>query len=86
MKKVEHIGIAVKDLGNANALFEKLFNQTIIKLKKCQSEGVSTSFLNWEKLKLNLLQATHPNSPIAKFIANRGEGIHHIAFEVENIM
>ena len=85
MKKVEHIGIAVKDLDNANALFEKLFNQDHYKLEEVPSEGVFTSFFVLGETKIELLQASNPDSPIAKFIAKRGEGIHHIAFEVENI-
>jgi len=85
MKKVEHIGIAVKDLGNANALFEKLFNQDHYKVEEVPSEGVSTSFFQLGETKIELLQASTPDSPIAKFIAKKGEGIHHIAFEVENM-
>ena len=85
MKKVEHIGIAVKDLANANELFAKLFNQANYKLENVQSEGVSTSFFQVGETKIELLQATNENSAIAKFIKKRGEGIHHIAFEVEDI-
>ena len=85
MKKVEHIGIAVKDLDNANVLFEKLFNHNHYKVEQVPSEGVSTSFFQVGETKIELLQATNPDSSIAKFISKRGEGIHHIAFEVENI-
>ena len=85
MKKVEHIGIAVKDLTNANALFEKLFNQSHYKLEAVESEGVSTSFFKVGDTKIELLQAMQPDSPNAKFIEKRGEGIHHIAFEVDDI-
>ncbi|MDB3926861.1 methylmalonyl-CoA epimerase [Flavobacteriales bacterium] len=85
MKKVEHIGIAVKDLSNANALFEKLFNQSHYKLEEVESEGVSTSFFKVGDTKIELLQALQADSPIAKFIEKRGEGIHHIAFEVDDI-
>ena len=85
MKKVEHIGIAVKDLDNASALFEKLFNQDHYKVEEVPSEGVSTSFFQLGETKIELLQASSPDSPIAKFIAKRGEGIHHISFEVENM-
>ena len=85
MKKVEHIGIVVKDLTNANALFEKLFNQSHYKLEEVESEGVSTSFFKVGDTKIELLQAMQPDSPIAKFIEKRGEGIHHIAFEVDDI-
>ena len=85
MKKVEHIGIAVKDLNNANALFEKLFNQAHYKVEEVHSEGVSTSFFQLGETKIELLQSTNANSSISKFIDKRGEGIHHIAFEVEDI-
>lgn len=85
MKKVEHIGIAVKDLTNANALFEKLFNQAHYKVEEVESEGVSTSFFRVGETKIELLQALSSDSPIAKFIEKRGEGIHHIAFEVDDI-
>jgi len=85
MKRVEHIGIAVKNLDNANALFEKLFNQDHYKVEEVPSEGVSTSFFQLGETKIELLQASNPESTIAKFIAKRGEGIHHIAFEVEDI-
>ncbi|MGC6471147.1 MAG: methylmalonyl-CoA epimerase [Flavobacteriales bacterium] len=85
MKKVEHIGIAVKDLQNANHLFEKLFNQKNYKIEDVESEGVTTSFFKLGETKIELLQATTPDSPIAKFLEKRGEGIHHIAFEVSDI-
>lgn len=85
MKKVEHIGIAVKDLANANELFGKLFNQPHYKVESVESEGVSTSFFQVGETKIELLEATNEDSAIAKFIAKRGEGIHHIAFEVEDI-
>lgn len=85
MKKVEHIGIAVKDLANANQLFEKLFNQAHYKVEAVESEGVATSFFQLGETKIELLEATNENSAIAKFIEKRGEGIHHIAFEVEDI-
>lgn len=85
MKKVEHIGIAVKDLSSANELFTKLFNQNHYKVESVESEGVATSFFQLGETKIELLQATHPDSAIAKFIDKKGEGIHHIAFEVEDI-
>ena len=85
MKKVEHIGIAVKDLSNAKDLFEKLLDQVSYKTESVESENVSTSFFNVGKTKIELLQATDDNSAIAKFIQKRGEGIHHIAFEVEDL-
>tara|TARA_B100000900_G_scaffold355910_1_gene325394 strand:- start:581 stop:985 length:405 start_codon:yes stop_codon:yes gene_type:complete len=85
MKKVEHIGIAVKDLTNANAFFEKLFNQSHYKVEEVESEGLFTSFFKVGDTKIELLQALQADSPIAKFIEKRGEGIHHIAFEVDDI-
>ena len=85
MKKVEHIGIAVKNLSSANDLFAKLFNQSHYKLEQVGSEGVVTSFFKLGETKIELLQATHPDSAIAKFIDKKGEGIHHIAFEVDDI-
>ena len=85
MKKVEHIGIAVKDIEDANNIFEKLFNQTHYKLEQVQSEGVITSFFKIGETKIELLQGIHQDSAIAKFISKRGEGIHHIAFEVTDI-
>ena len=85
MKKVEHIGIAVKDLSNADALFEKLLNQPSYKTESVASENVSTTFFKVGDTKIELLEATDDNSAIAKFIQKRGEGIHHIAFEVEDI-
>ena len=83
--KVEHIGIAIKNLENSNNLFAKLFGKTHYKVESVESEGVSTSFFQCGETKIELLEATNENSPIAKFIAKRGEGIHHIAFEVEDI-
>ncbi len=84
--KVEHIGIAVKNLANSNQLFAQLFGEEHYKLEKVASEGVATSFFKCGETKIELLEATNPNSPIAKFIAKRGEGVHHIAFEVEDIV
>jgi|ERR1051326_6018974 methylmalonyl-CoA/ethylmalonyl-CoA epimerase len=85
MKKIEHIGIAVRDMNASNALFEKLFGQPPYKMEKVESEGVSTSFFMMGESKIELLEATVASSPIAKFIEKKGEGIHHIAFEVEDI-
>lgn len=83
--KVEHIGIAIKNLENSNQLFAKLFGQEHYKVEEVLSEGVATSFFKCGATKIELLEATSPDSPIAKFIAKKGEGIHHIAFEVEDI-
>ena len=86
MKKIEHIGIAVKDLENSNKLFASLFGAPAYKLERVESEGVSTSFFQVGPNKIELLEATNPDSPVAKFIEKRGEGIHHIAFEVDDIV
>jgi methylmalonyl-CoA/ethylmalonyl-CoA epimerase len=85
LKKVEHIGIAVKNLENSNALFKKLFGQEHYKVEKVESESVSTSFFMLGETKIELLEATDPDSAIAKFIDKKGEGIHHIAYAVDNI-
>ena len=85
MKKIEHIGIAVKDLDVSNTLFEKLLGVSHYKIEDVATEGVKTSFFKVGESKIELLQATSPNSPIAKFIAKRGEGVHHLAFYVEDI-
>jgi methylmalonyl-CoA/ethylmalonyl-CoA epimerase len=86
MKKIEHIGIAVSNLKNSNELFAKLFGKPPYKTEVVESEGVSTSFFMTGDNKIELLEATRPDSPIAKFIEKRGEGIHHIAFDVDDIV
>jgi methylmalonyl-CoA/ethylmalonyl-CoA epimerase len=83
--KIEHIGIAVKSLEASNLLFEKLLGVSAYKEEEVQSEGVKTSFFKNGPNKIELLEATNQDSPIAKFIEKKGEGIHHIAFDVENI-
>ena len=85
MLKIEHIGIAVKDIEASNTLFTKLFNRPPYKMEVVESEGVSTSFFQMGESKIELLEATNENSPIAKFIEKRGEGIHHIAYDVADI-
>mgnify|MGYP006163070531 CR=1 FL=1 len=85
MRKIEHIGIAVKNLEASNLLFEKLFGQSPYKEEAVASEGVKTSFFWSGPNKIELLEATTPDSPIAKFLEKKGGGIHHIAFDVENI-
>ena len=85
MRKIEHIGIAVKSLETSNLLFEKLFGQPPYKQEEVVSEGVKTSFFMNGPNKIELLEATNPDSPIAKFIDKKGEGIHHIAFDVNDI-
>lgn len=84
-KKLEHIGIAVKDLDKAESLFSQLLQTQPYKREEVPSEGVMTSFFMLGDIKFELLAATHSESPIAKFIEKRGEGIHHLAFESENI-
>ena len=85
MKKIEHIGIAVKDLDQSNTLFNQLFGSPHYKIEEVTSEGVKTSFFKAGPNKIELLQATNSDSPIAKFIEKKGEGIHHIAFAVDDI-
>ena len=85
MKRLEHIGIAVTNLEAANKLFAALLGKKHYKIEEVVSEKVRTSFFKTGQSKVELLQATAPDSPIARFIEKRGEGIHHIAFEVEDI-
>ena len=85
MNKIEHIGIAVADLKIAGSLYEKLLNTTIYKVEEVASENVKTAFLQSGPNKIELLEASSDDSPIAKFISKKGEGIHHIAFEVDDI-
>jgi methylmalonyl-CoA/ethylmalonyl-CoA epimerase len=85
MKKIEHIGIAVKDLESANQLYSSLFGKPHYKTETVESEGVKTSFFDVGPNKIELLQALNPESPIAKFIDKKGEGVHHIAFAVDDI-
>lgn len=85
MNKLEHIGIAVKNLEESNALFARLLGKPHYKVEEVESEGVRTSFFEVGGIKIELLEATRPDSPIAKFIEKRGEGIHHLAFDVDHI-
>ena len=86
MRKIEHIGIAVSNLESASLIYEKLFGAPSYKQEEVASEGVKTAFFMSGPNKIELLEATNPESPIAKFIAKKGEGIHHIAFDVEDII
>ncbi len=86
MNKIEHIGIAVKDMEASNTLFEKLLGVPNYKMEEVLSEGVHTSFFKAGPNKIELLEATNDDSAIAKFIEKKGEGIHHIAFDVEDIV
>ena len=83
--KIEHLGIAVKSLENADLLFSKLLGAEPYKHETVEREGVTTSFYKTGESKIELLEASNTESPIAKFIEKRGEGIHHIALGVENI-
>ena len=85
MFKVEHIGIAVKDMQNAVSLFEKLLNTNCYKTELVETENVKTAFFQTGETKIELLENTDPNGVIAKFIERKGEGLHHIAFEVTDI-
>lgn len=83
--KVEHIGIAVKNMTDSTDLFKKLLGSNHYKTEQVESEKVSTAFFKIGDNKIELLEASSPESPIAKFIEKKGEGIHHIAFEVDDI-
>lgn len=83
--RVEHIGVAVKNINDSNELFKKLFDSSHYKVEQVESEGVSTSFFKIGDNKIELLEATVSDSPIAKFIEKKGQGIHHIALEVDDI-
>lgn len=85
MIRIEHIGIAVKHLGKAEALYAKLLGVAPYKRETVESEGVATSFFQVGPNKIELLESTRPDGPIAKAIEKRGEGMHHIAFEVADI-
>jgi len=86
MNKIEHIGIAVKDLNSSIAVYQKLLNTDCYKTEQVASELVNTAFFKTGENKVELLQATAPDSAIAKFIEKKGEGIHHIAFLVDDIL
>ncbi len=86
MNKIEHIGIAVKDLNSSIAIYQKLLNTDCYKTEQVASEFVNTAFFKTGENKVELLQATAPDSAIAKFIEKKGEGIHHIAFLVDDIL
>ena len=86
MKKIEHLGIAVKSIENTNEIYKNLLGYAPYKTEEVKSEGVKTSFFMIGESKIELLEATKPDSPIAKFIEKKGEGIHHIAFAVDDII
>ncbi len=85
MNKIEHIGIAVKNLEESNSLFAKLLGIEHYKIEAVSSEYVNTSFFKVGESKIELLEPTHIDSPIARFLEKKGEGIHHLAFEVDDI-
>ena len=85
MIKIEHIGIAVKDIEESNKVFAKIFGKKIYKSETVESEGVVTSFFQVGENKLELVSATNSESPIAKYLEKNREGMHHIAFDVEDI-
>src|ERR1700688_2977615 len=86
MRKIEHIGIAVKDIAGAGMIYERLLNTNVYKIESVVSEGVKTAFLQSGPNKIELLEPLSIDSPVSKFIEKRGEGIHHIAFDVEDIV
>jgi len=85
IKKIEHLGIAVQDIEASNSLFEKLLNSAPYKMEVVGREGVMTSFFQIGESKIELLQAIHADSPIAKYLEKNKQGIHHIAFDVDDI-
>lgn len=85
MEKLEHIGIAVKNLDESNKVFAKLLGKPHYKIENVASEGVRTSFFDVGGIKVELLEATRADSPIAKFIEKRGEGLHHLAFATDQL-
>ena len=85
IKKIEHLGIAVSNIEESLRVFETLLGIQSYKIEEIESEGVKTAFLQVGESKIELLEATNPDSPIAKYLEKRGQGIHHIAFEVDNI-
>jgi methylmalonyl-CoA/ethylmalonyl-CoA epimerase len=85
MKRIEHLGIAVKNLEESIPMYEALLNTTCYKREGVASEGVMTAFFQVGASKIELLEATNEDSPIAKFLAKNGPGFHHVAFEVEDI-
>ena len=85
LRKIEHLGIAVANIEESLKMYETLLGTNCYKTESVESEGVKTAFLQVGESKIELLEATNPSSPIAKFLEKKGPGIHHIAFDVENI-
>ena len=86
MKKIEHIGIAVTDINKSNSLFSKIFGKENYKSEIVETEGVTTSFFQIGESKIELVSATNSESPISKYLQKNREGMHHISFEVEDIV
>jgi methylmalonyl-CoA/ethylmalonyl-CoA epimerase len=85
LRKIEHLGIAVKSISESVSVFETLLGASCYKIEEVSSEGVKTAFIQIGESKIELLEATNPDSPIASFLEKKGPGIHHIAFDVEDI-
>lgn len=85
LRKIEHLGIAVKSISESLSVFETLLGSNCYKIEEVASEGVKTAFIQIGESKIELLEATNPESPIAKYLDKKGPGIHHIAFDVEDI-
>ena len=85
IKKIEHVGIAVKNLNKSNSLFKKLLGEASYKTETVEAEAVTTSFFKLGDQKIELLQAETSNSPVSKFLNKRGEGMHHLALHVEDL-
>lgn len=85
MRKIEHIGIAIENMDEAISTYENLLDTKCYKIEEVESENVKTAFFKIGDSKIELLEATDPESPIAKYIEKRGKGMHHIAFDVEDI-
>ncbi len=85
IKKIEHLGIAVESIQESLKVYETLLGTSCYKLEEVESEGVKTAFLQIGESKIELLEATNPESPIAKFLGKKGKGIHHIAFDTDDI-
>ena len=85
IKKIEHVGIAVKDLNKSNSLFKKLLGEASYKTETVEAEAVTTSFFKLGDQKIELLQAETSNSPVSKLLNKRGEGMHHLALHVEDL-
>ncbi|MFM7668764.1 MAG: methylmalonyl-CoA epimerase [Bacteroidota bacterium] len=84
-RKIEHLGIAVNNIEESLKIYENLLGQNCYKIETVESEFVKTAFIQVGESKIELLEATHPDSPIAKFLEKKGQGFHHVAFDVENI-